>query len=250
MQTRDAKAVGLLVVLMLTVWLGFLVHRSPRFAGSGWGGFFGVSGAALMLVPLATYMVVKRVKRLKRRVTRLISMPTLLSIHIYTALTGSILVLLHSGHKFDSPLGMALTGTVLLAVMSGFVGRYLMTHINRGLREKRDMLQRLKTIYEAKQVEFSRSSLQLVATTSDARETTSEAGPDHFGTPPSDPTPSQLNDLVGGIADLEYSIAVHDQFKSWFLKWLTFHKMITIVLCALLAFHVASGIYYGLRWFE
>lgn len=250
MQTRDAKAVGLLVVLMLTVWLGFLIHRSPRFAGSAWGGVLGVSGAALMLLPLTVYMVVKRVKRLKRRVTRWVSMPTLLSIHIYTALTGSIFVIVHSGHKFDSPLGMALTGTVLLAVMSGFVGRYLMTHINRGLREKKDMLQRLKTIYEAKQVEIRGSSLQLVAATSDAREMTSEAGPDQFGTPPGDPAPSDLNHLVGGIADLEFSISVHDRFKKWFSKWLTFHKMITIVLCVLLAFHVTSGIYYGLRWFE
>ena len=57
-------------------------------------------------------------------------MRTLLTVHIYTALCGSILVLLHTGHKFDSPLGMALTVMVLLVVLSGFIGRYLMSHIS------------------------------------------------------------------------------------------------------------------------
>ena len=62
-----------------------------------------------MLVPLGAYSVVKRVRIIKRRVTGWMSMRTLLTFHIYTALIGSILVLLHTGHKFDSPLGMAQT---------------------------------------------------------------------------------------------------------------------------------------------
>ncbi len=109
MRDRDRTIVTLLVLLMLTVWLGFLLHRSPRFAGSPWGGVLGVSGAILMIVPLAAYGVVKRVQVIKRRITGWMPMRTLLTVHIYTALLGSILVLLHTGHKFDSPLGMALT---------------------------------------------------------------------------------------------------------------------------------------------
>ncbi len=114
MRNREWIIVTLLVLLMLTVWLGFLLHRSPRFAGSLSGGVLGVSGTILMLVPLAAYCVVKRVRIIKRRVTGWMSMRTLLTVHIYTALLGSILVLLHTGHKFDSPLGMALTAMVLL----------------------------------------------------------------------------------------------------------------------------------------
>ncbi len=92
MRDREWRIVALLVLLMLTVWLGFLLHQSPRFAGSLSGGVLGVIGTILMLVPLAAYMVVKRVQIIKRRVTGWMSMRTLLTVHIYTALIGSILV--------------------------------------------------------------------------------------------------------------------------------------------------------------
>ena len=164
MHDREWTVVTLLVLLMLTVWLGFLLHSSPRFAGSFSGGVLGVSGAMLMLVPLAAYMVVKRVQIIKRRVTGWMSMRTLLTVHIYTALIGSILVLLHTGHKFDSPLGMTLTATVLLVVLSGFIGRYLMSHISRGLREKQEVLQGL-------QLGFEKMSRDLADERVDARQT-------------------------------------------------------------------------------
>lgn len=79
MRDRQWTIVVLLVLLMLTVWLGFLLHRSARFAGSLSGGVLGVSGTVLMLVPLAVYSVVKRAQLINRRVTRWMSMPTLLA---------------------------------------------------------------------------------------------------------------------------------------------------------------------------
>lgn len=45
MKERDRIVATGLVVLMLLLWLGFLLHRSPRFPGSLWGGVLGVSGA-------------------------------------------------------------------------------------------------------------------------------------------------------------------------------------------------------------
>ena len=93
MRDREATIVGLLVLLMVTVWLGFLLHSSPRFAGSLFGGALGVSGTILMLVPLGVYGVTKRVRTIRRWVTGWMSMRTLLAIHIYTALIGSILVI-------------------------------------------------------------------------------------------------------------------------------------------------------------
>ena len=69
MRDRERTVVTLLVLLMLTVWLGFLLHRSTRFAGSLAGGVLGVSGTILMLVPLAAYCLVKRVQAIKRFVT-------------------------------------------------------------------------------------------------------------------------------------------------------------------------------------
>ena len=246
MRDRERTIVALLVLLMLTVWLGFLLHRSPRFAGSLFGGVLGVSGTILMLAPLAAYSTVKRVQIIKRRVTGWMSMRTLLAVHIYTALIGSILVLLHTGHKFDSPLGMALTAMVLLVVLSGFIGRYLMSHISRGLREKQEMLRRLQLEFEQMSDDLAHEKVE---------HTSNRSTPDRpwywpGGWSQTEVSVSSVSAVTGGIADLEYSIAVHGWMKNRFQKWLRFHRVISEVLFFLLALHVWSGVYYGLRWFQ
>lgn len=250
MRDRERTVVAALVVLMLTVWLGFLLHQSPRFAGSLWGGVLGVSGASLMLVPLF-YVGVKHVPIIKRRVTGWMSMRTLLTVHIYTALIGAILVLLHTGHKFDSPLGMALTATVLLVVLSGFTGRYLMSHINRGLREKQEMRRRLEIGFERMRDDLAHQTAEHASTRSSLRQ--GLAPWNWFGgisqTGEIDSVWS-VNAVAGAIADVEYSIAVHVGVKKLFLTWLRLHRVISTILYVLLAMHVWSGIHYGLRWFQ
>mgnify|MGYP002624157202 CR=1 FL=1 len=144
---RDSAIMGGLTLLMLLLWLGFFVHRSPRFAGSLLGHSIGIAGASLMLVPLA-YSAIKRVTPLKRLVTPLVPMRTLLAWHIYAGIIGPMLVLLHTGHRFESPLGIALTGMTILVVLSGYVGRYLMRHIGAELRDKRRLLQEAERLYE------------------------------------------------------------------------------------------------------
>ncbi len=247
MRDREWTTVTLLVFLMLTVWLGFLFHQSPRFAGSPLGGVLAVSGTGLMLVPLATYWVAKRAPSIKRRLSAWMSMRTLLTVHIYTALLGAILVLLHTGHKFDSPLGMALTATVLLVALSGFIGRYLMSHIGLKLREKQEGLKRLQLVFEGLEADHAQRQVGKPSVRSTSRVWSL------FGSPPLTGGTDSLMSvgaIAGGIADLEYSIAVHAWFKKWFQKWLRFHRTITGVLCFLLALHVGAGIYYGLRWFQ
>ena len=71
---------GVLSVLLLS-WLGFLVHRSPTFAGSGVGLVFGIAGAVLMLIPLA-YPIVKRIPAINARITKHMSMQTQLTVHV------------------------------------------------------------------------------------------------------------------------------------------------------------------------
>jgi hypothetical protein len=245
MRDREWTIVALLVFLMLTVWLGFLLHRSPRFAGSLFGGVLGVSGTILMLVPLSAYSIVKRVRIIKRRVTRWMSMRTLLTVHIYAALCGSILVLLHTGHKFDSPLGMALTAMVLLVVLSGFIGRYLMSHISQGLREKQQMLLGLQLGFEQMSQDLAQQNVEHASIQS-----VSDRPWSWLSWSQTEDSVSSVTAVAGGIADLEYSIAVHGWMKNWFQKWLRFHLVISGVLCFLLAIHVWSGVYYGLRWFQ
>jgi hypothetical protein len=253
MKEHDRLVATGMVVLMLILGLGFLVHRSPRFAGSAWGGLLGASGAVLMLVPLA-YMVVKRIPPLKRSVTRRVSMRTLLAWHVYAGIIGPMLGLLHTGHKFDSPLGIALTAMMVIVVLSGFAGRYLMGHFSQTIREKKEMLTGLELAYRQTAGELAAHPEQigivqplawfwsrLAAGLILARPAVGQAATS---------APVRALRLSESMADLEYAIKTHEAFRRWFAGWLKFHIMISVVLYVLLALHIWAGIYFGLRWFR
>ncbi len=251
MKERERLIVGGLVVLFLASWLGFPFHQSPRFAGSLWGGVLGVLGAALMLVPLA-YLIVKRNKQLKQRVTRHIPMRVLLAWHIYAGVLGPILIIAHSGHKYESALGIVLVGMTLVVVVSGFVGRYLMNHFSQEIREKKAILATLETSFQQAASELAQRPQQVAML---------QPYSGFFGrlvgsllvreTSPSTMTsPGELLRLCESIADVEYSIKTHEQFKQWFRRWLKFHIVISVVLYVLMALHIWGAIHFGVRWFQ
>lgn len=257
MKEREKTIATGLTALMIILWLGFLVHRSPRFAGSLWGGVLGVTGSLLMLVPLI-YMAVKRIKRIKKATTKYVSMQTLLAWHVYAGILGPILVLLHSGHKFDSVLGIALTAMTLIVVVSGFVGRYLMNQFSQEIREKKAILTNLNAVYQQAAAALSQDSgraalLQpytgfvgrLVASLF-VRDPVTEASREGVTVI----SPVKLLRISEAIADVEYAIKTHEHFKRWFGKWLKFHIVISFVLYGLMALHIGFAIYFGLRWFE
>src|SRR5450759_3614343 len=140
MKERERVVVTGVLSVLLLAWLGFLVHRSPRFPGSGVGAVFGIVGAVLMLVPLA-YPIAKRIPFLNARITPHVSMQSLLALHVYAGIFGPLLALIHTGHKFDSLLGITLTAVVLLVVVSGFAVRYLLTYVNQEIKDKLILLQ-------------------------------------------------------------------------------------------------------------
>lgn len=256
MKEREKIIVTGLVALMLIAWLGFPFHVSPRFAGSMWGGVFGVLGTLLMLVPLA-YMVVKRSKRLKQYITNFVAMRTLLAWHIYAGVVGPILVVIHSGHKYESPLGIALTAMTLLVVVSGFVGRYLMLQFSKEIRELNAQLDQLKELFNCERNKLAdrpqqamviRSFSSFLGRLAAGMLVSAERTQQTIG--PSPLSPHAMIRLAEAIADTEYAIATHEEFKKWFGKWLKFHIVISFILYGLLALHVYFAIYFGLRWLE
>ncbi|MCI0456028.1 MAG: hypothetical protein L0Z62_03490 [Gemmataceae bacterium] len=253
MKERERLVVSGLVVLVLILWLGFLVHRSPRFAGSLWGGVLGVSGGLLMLVPLA-YLIVKRIPPLKKMVTQRVSMRTLLTWHIYAGIVGPILAILHTGHKFDSPLGIALTTMMLLVVLSGFVGRYLMSQFSQTIREKKEMLTQLEMAYRETAGELAAHPEQMALLQPLAGFWSRLVAGFFLGGPGIGQgelaAPVRALRLAESMADLEYAIKTHETFKRWFAGWLKFHIVISFILYGLLALHVWAGIHFGLRWFS
>lgn len=254
MKEREYIIVTGLVVLLLVLWLGFPFHESPRFAGSLVGGMLAVIGSALMLVPLV-YLIIKRVKPLKRWTTKRVSMRTLLAWHIYAGVLGPILVLLHTGHKFGSLLGIALTAMTLVVVISGFVGRYLMSRIGQEVKDKTvqlrqfqasydDTMQRLRTCC-ADQVQIIRPFAGMVSRLFAGlafRRSQTESDAIQIGL--------RAIALADAIADLEFAIRTHETFKKAFGRWLKLHIALSCVLYVLLALHVWAAIYFGLRWFE
>jgi hypothetical protein len=250
---REPLVFGGLVALLLVLWLGFLLHDDPRFAGSFWGGVLGVAGGLLMLASLA-YLVVKRIPPLKRWVTARVPMRTLLAWHMYMGILGAILGVLHTGHKFVSPLGVALTGTAIVVTVSGFVGRHLMKQVSLEVREKKELLTNLELAYRETAGEVAAHPEQLAMlrpvagfwSRLSAGALVTAPGAGHS----SAPSAVRAIQLADAIADVEYAIKTHEAFNRWFAAWLTFHIVTGFTLYVLLALHVWSGIHFGLRWFQ
>ncbi len=252
MGERERLVATALIMIILVVWGGAFFHVSPRFAGSPLGGALGVSGALLMLGPLV-YLVIKRVKPIKAAVTRRVSMRTLLAWHIYAGLLGSLLVLLHTGHKFESVLGTSLTALTLIVVFSGFVGRYLLRQISDDVRRKRGLLGRLYEAYDAASERLTmeperralihplRSALLRAFLT----ESTATDAPGAMDVG----SPVAVARLVESIADVESAIEARETLKRWFSRWLRLHIVMAAALYLVLALHVWAGIHFGLRWF-
>jgi hypothetical protein len=245
MKDGERLIVTSIFTVLVFAWLGFLLHVSPRFAGSGIGAVFGISGAVLMLVPLA-YVVVKRIPFFKERLTKYVSMQTWLSVHVYTGIVGALLALIHTGHKYNSPLGIALTATMLLAIISGFVLRYLVPFVNLDMKDKLLLLQTARGdldnawgLLEKSDVEMKNLPKTPLLTAGLASLGLSSA---------SDSPANHVITLADEVADLEYSVRAHELMKFWFSLALKVHIALSVALYTLLAAHIASGIYFGLRW--
>lgn len=245
---RERTVVTGLLVVQLVLWLGFLVHRSPRFPGGMPGTLLGIAGAALMALPSLAYEAVKRIAPLKRWMSARVSLRVLLAAHVYGGIAGSVLAILHTGHRFESVLGMALTGSALLAVFSGYVGRHFLGLVSLDLREKHALLDQLVSAYNAVAAQLAaQPALAAAAPGRGWRRALRRSalagaawGQLALG--------YRASELAASIADLEYAIKTHDLLKRRFAGWLAVHVFASVAFYALLALHVWSSIHFGLRW--
>tara|TARA_R110002111_G_scaffold49587_1_gene87281 strand:- start:24 stop:794 length:771 start_codon:yes stop_codon:yes gene_type:complete len=256
MKESERILMSSLVLLLLLVWLGFTFHSDPYFAGSALGGFFGVSGSLLMLMPLF-YLFIKRSKALKKWLTAYVSMRSLLALHIYGGVIGPVFVMIHTGHKFNSVSGISLTAMTLVVVLSGFIGRYLLSQISSDIKDKKQLLEGLMAAYHYAQYQLQTCCVEERHRLQPFSGFFSRLLPSMLGRQQFDsqnfkqlPTAQRALMLSESIADVEYSIAVHDHTKRIFMRWLKLHIVISVVLYLLLVWHIFSGIYFGLRWFE
>jgi hypothetical protein len=170
---------------------------------------------------------------------------------MYAGLVGAILGLLHTGHKFDSPLGVALTATMLVVVLSGYVGRHLMKQISMEVSEKEELLTGLEVAYRQTAGELAADPEEsaLVRPWTGFWGRLAAALTHRFPRTARPPASVRAMQLAESMADLEYAIKTHDAIKRWFAGWLRVHIAASILMYLLLALHVWAGIHYGLRWF-
>ena len=238
-------AAGVISVLMFA-WLGFLVHASPSFAGSGMGAVFGIAGAVLMLLPLA-YPIVKRIAFLNARIAPHVSMHSILTLHVYAGILGPLLAIIHTGHKFDSWLGITLTAVMLLVVVSGFAVRYLLTHCAHEITDKLILLQTARGDLDSAWGVLAKSPAEMRTL---PKAPVLAAGLASLGLELTSGSPARdVTRIAESVADLEYAVRTHELFKRWFGRALKLHIVLSVILYVLLALHVWSGIYFGLRWF-
>ena len=245
MKAREHIVITGTLSLLLLSWLGFLVHSSPRFAGSGLGAVFGIAAAVLMLYPLA-YPIVKRIPAVNRRVTKHVSMETLMIIHVYAGIFGPVLAIIHTGHKYESWLGITLTAVMLLVVVSGYAVRYLLTYVNQEVKDKLILLQTARG-----DLDHAWGVLENLPPDQSAppKAPFLLAAMANLGIDlsPGGPT-GEVTRTAEAVADLEYAVRTHELFKRWFAWSLKLHIVLSLLFYVLLGLHIWAGIHFGLRW--
>lgn len=188
-------------------------HRLLRPSGPV-GQLLGTAGSVLMLMTLL-YVARKRVRSL----SRLGAPRAWLEFHVFCGLFGPILVSLHTTFKFNGLVSVAYWSMVLV-VLSGFVGRYLFARIPKTIRGE----------------EMTRA--QLDARVAELRRAIDTAGPD----------PEALREarrLERERATLERRIAVLTRTKRLFAMWHVFHLPLVWILFVVFVLHVVVVSYLG-----
>ena len=247
MKEREGIILGGILSVLILAFLSFLLHRSPRFPGSGFGLLFGIAGTALMLVPLA-YPIAKRIPFLRGRITAYVSMQSLLSLHVYAGVLGPLIALIHTGHRFDSLLGITLIAVMLFVVASGYAVRYLMTYLTHEIKDKLILLQTARGDLDSAWGVLENSPPEQRV---NLKTPLFIAGLASFGieVPVGGPTGKVIRNAEG-VADLEFAIHTHERLKRWFTRSLKLHIISSVILYLLIAIHVGSEIYLGLRWLQ
>lgn len=239
MRDREPKIAAATIFILILVWFEGGIEPTHDFAGSSIGGILALTGTFLLLTPLF-FSVIKRINFVKTIAVRHIPIRTLLVWHIYAGFAGTILVLLHTGHKFNSVLAASLMALTLTVVFTGVMGRYLQRQIGDDVRSKRKLLDQLYVEY-------------------DGVSTHSNMATEYYGQDliidRTSPTKIGANvvvnvvNLVSSIADVEFAITSRETLKQWFTIWYRAHITLSIGMYLLLILHIWSGIHFGLRWF-
>ncbi|MCF8052014.1 MAG: hypothetical protein K9L59_12305 [Desulfobacterales bacterium] len=234
---NERRITASLAILFLGLLMGFMLIRTPDLSGSLPGHLVGILGTLVMGYTLV-YPFRKRVLKKKGKQNPL-------SYHIYAGLAGPTLVILHSGHQYASMNGTLAFLAMVAIVLSGLIGRYLLRNIGRSEKNLRQDAQRMRRELEMKKSQVDRRACTLVLELDDLPEL------EESGVAPDRREFDRCEEVVvlaRAVVDYEYTLQGFSKTKALFGKWRKAHVYLTAFLFAMIAVHVLSTIYYGLRW--
>lgn len=121
----------LVVLAAVTLLIDLVLH----FSGQVWiGRYLGIPGVLLILASFGHSLR-------KRGIIQSSNPVRLLRQHEWLAWAGSTLVLVHSGIHFNALLGWLAAGAMVVNVVSGLTGKYLVQRSQRWLKQTRTNLQ-------------------------------------------------------------------------------------------------------------
>jgi hypothetical protein len=147
-----------------------------------------------------------------------------------------------------APVGIALTATMLLVVVTGYVLRYLTPFVNVDLKDKLLLLQTARGDLDSAWGMLEKSAAERKGLPKAPLLTAGLASIGLSFAP--DTAAGQVTTLAESVADLEYSIRTDELLRRWFSRALKLHIVLSLAMYALLAAHITSGIYFGLRWLQ
>ena len=130
--------------------------------------------------------------------------------------------------------------------MSGFTVRYLLTFVTQEIKDKLLLLQTARGDLDSAWGVLEKSPVEMRGLPKAPVFTAGLASVGielPFGGPA-----GEVIRTAEGVADLEYAVRTHELFKRWFGRSLKLHILLSVILYLLLALHIGSEIYFGLRW--
>jgi len=229
------------------------------------GRSLGVAGAALMLA-MQLYSLRKR----KPRLLRAGSVPAWLEFHIFCGIVGPCLITLHTSFKFNGIVSVAYWSMVLV-MLSGFVGRYLYVRIPRTLRGQEMSLQEMEASVAAFKERLLESHLAAgvlaeidrlegrASGTASGRATLFGLVFGDFGLRRElrrfkrrlrrDGLPYELLERAAGLvrdrAEMLRRITYLRKTKQLFALWHVFHQPLAVVMLVIVILHVGTAVYFG-----
>ena len=254
MKGKEFIIITLLTAFLWLFWSLCIWFHIPGFPRSLLGGILGIIAAFLMFIPLA-YLFIKRIKSLKKYVTKHISMGKLLSIHIYGGALGAALSFLHAGFYYYSSLGIMLSFLILITVMSGFLGRYIMKEISKSLKSHQVCIEVVHKKYSsfARSLNLSSLSKEQLSCFKKFNPKCCKLGTQNLSNITIDEIRAlsqckKASIIIKTLSSLEESIKLNKHFKTFFSYWLKWHICISLILYFLIVSHIFGEIYFGLTW--